>query len=202
MKRALVQYRLPLKKQVLTIPLLLVGVSLFVLGFAIGPLFWAPLSELFGRQLLFTTTYACLTIFNAAAAGSQNIQTLLIFRFFAGSFGSSPLTNAGGVLADMFNADERGMAMTLFAAAPFLGPGMTHINTQSIASSLVNVNPKSDRSHRWRLCRGNNRMALGRGHNGDIHRGAVDSRDVARPRDLRTGPPSQTRAGSPKGESW
>lgn len=93
--------------------------SLFVLGFAIGPLLWAPLSELYGRQILFFVTYAALTAFNAGAAGSQNIETLLILRFFAGSFGSSPLTNAGGVIADMFPARERGLALTLFAAAPF-----------------------------------------------------------------------------------
>ncbi|KAG8625779.1 hypothetical protein KVT40_006180 [Elsinoe batatas] len=98
------------------------GVSLFVLGFAIGPLLWAPLSEMFGRQVLFFTTYASLTAFNAGAAGSPNIESLLIQRFFAGAIGSSPLTNAGGVLADMFSADERGVAMSLFAAAPFMGP--------------------------------------------------------------------------------
>ncbi|KAJ5184350.1 Major facilitator superfamily domain general substrate transporter [Penicillium cf. griseofulvum] len=98
------------------------GVSLFVLGFAIGPLLWAPLSELFGRQILFVTTYAALTAFNAGVAGSQNAWSIIIFRFFAGSFGSSPLTNAGGVIADMFPAQQRGIAMSLFAAAPFLGP--------------------------------------------------------------------------------
>jgi MFS family permease len=63
-----------------------------------------------------------LTIFNAAAAGSQNIQTLIILRFLAGAFGSSPLTNAGGVIADMFPASHRGLATSIFAAAPFLGP--------------------------------------------------------------------------------
>ncbi|KAF2171347.1 hypothetical protein M409DRAFT_63670 [Zasmidium cellare ATCC 36951] len=98
------------------------GISLFVLGFAIGPLLWAPMSELFGRQILFVTTYAGLTAFNAGAAGSQNIWTLIILRFFAGAIGSSPLTNAGGVIADMFSAKERGLAMSLFAAAPFMGP--------------------------------------------------------------------------------
>ncbi|EKD13083.1 uncharacterized protein L3040_007166 [Drepanopeziza brunnea f. sp. 'multigermtubi'] len=98
------------------------GISLFVLGFAIGPLLWAPLSELYGRQVLFFSTYAMLTAFNAGAAGSQNIQTLIILRFLAGAFGSSPLTNAGGVIADMFPASQRGVAMSIFAAAPFLGP--------------------------------------------------------------------------------
>ncbi|KZF19872.1 MFS general substrate transporter [Xylona heveae TC161] len=98
------------------------GVALFVLGFAIGPLLWAPLSELFGRQVLFFFTYGALTAFCAGAAGSQNIQTLIILRFFAGAFGSSPLTNAGGVIADMFPAAQRGLALSIFAAAPFLGP--------------------------------------------------------------------------------
>lgn len=83
---------------------------------------WAPLSELYGRQILFFTTYGVLTAFNAGAAGAQNIQTLIILRFFAGAFGSSPLTNAGGVIADMFPASQRGLAMSVFAAAPFMGP--------------------------------------------------------------------------------
>ncbi|KAL2030122.1 hypothetical protein VTO58DRAFT_109315 [Aureobasidium pullulans] len=80
------------------------------------------MSEIFGRQVLFIGTYAALTAFKAGAAGAQNITTLLLMRFFAGSFGSSPLTNAGGIIADMFDADQRGLAMTFFASAPFLGP--------------------------------------------------------------------------------
>lgn len=98
------------------------GVSLFVLGFAIGPLLWAPLSEVFGRQYLFIGTYAALTAFNAGCAGVQNAHSLIILRFLAGAFGSSPLTNAGGAIADMFAATHRGLAMAIFAAAPFLGP--------------------------------------------------------------------------------
>ncbi len=82
---------------------------------------WA---EFFGRQILFFITYAALTAFNAGAAASQNIETLVILRFFAGAFGSSPLTNSGGVIADMFNASERGLATAVFAAAPFLGPSI------------------------------------------------------------------------------
>lgn len=98
------------------------GLSLFVLGFALGPLVWAPSSEVVGRQILFTGTYLALTAFNAGAAGSQNIGTLIVLRFFAGAFGSSPLTNAGGVIADMFPNEQRGLAMAIFASAPFLGP--------------------------------------------------------------------------------
>ncbi|XHG06327.1 hypothetical protein AWENTII_009532 [Aspergillus wentii] len=98
------------------------GVSLYVLGFALGPLIWAPMSELFGRQVVFIGTYCGLTIFCAATTGAKNIESLLVFRFLAGSFGSSPFTNSGGVIADMFAARERGLALSAFASAPFLGP--------------------------------------------------------------------------------
>jgi MFS family permease len=100
----------------------ILGVSLFVLGFAIGPLIWAPMSEMFGRQYLFYGTFFAITAFLAGSCGAQDMTTLIILRFFAGAFGSSPLTNAGGVIADMFTASERGLASAIFAAAPFLGP--------------------------------------------------------------------------------
>ncbi|KAJ5476906.1 Major facilitator superfamily domaingeneral substrate transporter [Penicillium sp. IBT 31633x] len=98
------------------------GVSLYVLGFALGPLIWAPMSEMFGRQLVFITTYGGLTVFCAACTGAKNIESLLVFRFLSGAFGSSPFTNSGGVIADMFMARERGLALSAFALAPFLGP--------------------------------------------------------------------------------
>lgn len=82
------------------------------------------MSELYGRQKVFIYTYAMFAAFNGAAAASQNIQTLIILRFFAGAVGSSPLTNAGGVIADTFSAAQRGSAMVLFASAPFLGPAI------------------------------------------------------------------------------
>lgn len=100
----------------------ILGISLFVVGFAVGPLLWAPLSELYGRQYLFFGTYMMLTIFNAGAAGANSAATLIVMRFLAGTFGSSPLTNAGGVIADMMPASQRGVAMSIFAAAPFMGP--------------------------------------------------------------------------------
>ncbi|KAM3555513.1 hypothetical protein ARSEF4850_005960 [Beauveria asiatica] len=102
----------------------ILGVSLFVLGFALGPLLWAPLSEVVGRQKLFFISYLALTAFNAGAAGANSMGALLVLRFFAGAFGSSPLTNAGGVIADIFSAEERGKAGALFSMAPFLGPAL------------------------------------------------------------------------------
>lgn len=98
------------------------GVSLFVAGFAIGPLIWAPLSEIYGRQLIFFVTYGAFTIFCAASAASATFVQLVVFRFLAGAFGSSPITNAAALIADIFDASDRGMAMSLFSMGPFMGP--------------------------------------------------------------------------------
>lgn len=102
----------------------ILGVSMFVLGFAIGPLFWGPLSEIYGRQKLFFITHLGITAFSAGAAAAPNIASLIVLRFLAGAFGSSPMTNAGAVIADMFDAKQRGIAGSLFAMAPFLGPAI------------------------------------------------------------------------------
>ncbi|UKZ80218.1 hypothetical protein TrVFT333_007975 [Trichoderma virens FT-333] len=98
------------------------GLALYVLGFALGPLFWAPLGELYGRQIICFITYGAFTAFNAGSAGVQHIYSLVIIRFFAGAFAASALTNPGGVIADMYDATDRGLAMALFAAGPFMGP--------------------------------------------------------------------------------
>lgn len=102
--------------------IIILGISLFVLGFAFGPLLFAPLSETFGRRNIFIVTFFLLTAFNAGATGSQNIWTLIILRFLAGFFGSSPFGNSGGTISDMFPAAQRGIAISMYSAAPFLGP--------------------------------------------------------------------------------
>ncbi|KAJ5581103.1 MFS general substrate transporter [Penicillium hetheringtonii] len=100
----------------------ILGISLFVVGFAVGPLVWAPMSEIYGRRYILIASAVTLTAFAAGTAGSQNIWTLVILRFFAGALGSAPFAVAGGVIADSFSIVTRGLASGLFCAAPFLGP--------------------------------------------------------------------------------
>jgi DHA1 family multidrug resistance protein-like MFS transporter len=68
------------------------GTSLYVLGFATGPIFWAPYSELQGRRLPLVIASFGFSIFNIAVATGKDLQTVLICRFFAGFFGACPLT--------------------------------------------------------------------------------------------------------------
>jgi MFS family permease len=90
------------------------------------------MSEVLGRRKLFIGTYILFTIFNGGVIASQNVWTLIILRFLAGTAGSSPLTNAGGTVSDVFDAGQRGLGMAIFAAAPFLGPAVGPIVRDSL----------------------------------------------------------------------
>ncbi|KAI0200583.1 polyamine transporter 1 [Astrocystis sublimbata] len=100
----------------------ILGVSLFVLGFATGPIIWAPLSELKGRRLAILVAMFGFSLFTIAAATAKDLQTLLICRFFSGFFGASPLAVVGAVFSDLFNNATRGVALTLFSMGVFTGP--------------------------------------------------------------------------------
>ena len=64
------------------------GVTTFMIGFATGPLLFAPLSEVWGRCLVFRITLFLFFCFNVGCALAPNIAALLVFRFLCGFFGS------------------------------------------------------------------------------------------------------------------
>lgn len=100
----------------------ILAVTLMVIGFGLGPLIFAPVSEEVGRRPVYVVTLGVAVIFVIPCAVSQNIGTLLVCRFFDGLFFSAPMCLIGGNLAEMWNTEERGVAMAIFSAAPFLGP--------------------------------------------------------------------------------
>ncbi|KAI2794319.1 Major facilitator superfamily multidrug transporter FLU1 [Penicillium oxalicum] len=98
------------------------GLSLYVLGFAMGPIVWAPFSELQGRRPPLLLSMFGFTIFQFAAATAENVQTIMLSRFFGGFFGACPLAVVAAVLADMYNNRVRGLAIVVFAMTVFTGP--------------------------------------------------------------------------------
>ncbi|KLT46346.1 MFS general substrate transporter [Cutaneotrichosporon oleaginosum] len=96
--------------------------GIYILGFVVGPFLWAPWSEVFGRRSAFVVTQIPFTAFDAAVCGAGNLYALLLLRFCAGIFGCCAMTNAGGIISDMFRAHKRGLAMGVFGAMPWMGP--------------------------------------------------------------------------------
>ena len=117
------------------------GTTLFLFGFGLGPLLWAPLSEVYGRKNAVLPPMFVAACFSFGTAAAKDIQTIMITRFFTGFFASSPVTNTGGVLADLFPASQRGIAIASYAMAVVIGPVFGPI----VGAALV-VQP----SLRWR----------------------------------------------------
>ncbi|PQE28963.1 major facilitator superfamily transporter protein [Rutstroemia sp. NJR-2017a BBW] len=97
-------------------------VSIFVLGYVIGPLILAPLSEIYGRRYVLTGANIVFCLWQIGCALAPSLESLIGFRFLAGIGGSGCLTIGGGVIADLFHADRRGLATSLYSLGPLFGP--------------------------------------------------------------------------------
>ena len=99
-------------------------ITLFLLGYCAGPLFFAPLSEFYGRRYVFYVSFTCYFAFNFLCAFTPSFAGLLVGRFLTGTCASSALTNAPGILADVWGPIERANAMALFSMMTFIGPAV------------------------------------------------------------------------------
>ncbi|KAG8629489.1 hypothetical protein KVT40_003354 [Elsinoe batatas] len=102
----------------------LLSITLFVVGFGVGPMAFAPLSEVVGRQVIYGSTLLVAFLFVLPGCLGQNIATLLVGRAIDGIAFSAPMTLVGGTLADLWRNEERGVPMAAFSAAPFIGPAI------------------------------------------------------------------------------
>jgi MFS family permease len=98
------------------------GLTTFIFGLGVGPMFLAPLSEFYGRRIIYITSFTFYVIWMIPCAVAQNIETLIVVRFFGGLSGAAFLSVAGGTVGDLFNRNELAAPMMAFSAAPFLGP--------------------------------------------------------------------------------
>jgi MFS family permease len=84
--------------------------------------FIAPLSELYGRRIVYFVCNVLFLILTIICGESINIGMLVAFRFLAGCAGAAPLSIGGGSITDMMVVEQRGVAMAIFAVGPLLGP--------------------------------------------------------------------------------
>ncbi|KAH8897282.1 MFS general substrate transporter, partial [Thozetella sp. PMI_491] len=97
-------------------------VSIFVLGFASGPLILAPLSELYGRVVVYNVTNVLFLSFTLLCAVARNESTLLALRFLSGFAGVATITIGSGTIADLMPREKRGKAVSIWSVGTILGP--------------------------------------------------------------------------------
>ncbi|GAA5867838.1 hypothetical protein JCM3774_005876 [Rhodotorula dairenensis] len=101
-------------------------VCVFVIGFGVGPLILAPLSEMYGRRIVYIISMFLYFIFILPECVTDSFAVMIIFRFFSGLMVSGVMTNAAGSIGDLWSINERGYKMVAFSgilfASPCLGP--------------------------------------------------------------------------------
>jgi MFS family permease len=98
--------------------------SIFLLAYAVGPSVLGSLSETYGRVRVLQIANLLYLMFNLACGLSKTTAQMLVFRFLSGIGGSAPLSIGGGVIGDLFQAHERGYAVSVYSLAPLLGPAI------------------------------------------------------------------------------
>lgn len=110
------------------------NLSLYVLGYGIGPMIFSPLSEFakLGRQQIYIITLFLYIIVNIGCATVHNVSGLIVLRFLAGVFCSPSLATGGGTLADISSEEILPTLLGFYSigavvapyTAPLLGASM------------------------------------------------------------------------------
>ncbi|KAJ6105062.1 hypothetical protein N7486_003751 [Penicillium sp. IBT 16267x] len=118
------------------------GVALFIAGFALGPLLWAPLAEVIGSAPILAFALIGCAVFQIPLALAKNVATILVSRFLAGLMGAGGLAVGSAVLADVFGPITRGIA---------IGTSASIMNLGSIVGPIVGayLATKKDAGWRW-----------------------------------------------------
>ncbi|KAL9094775.1 MAG: hypothetical protein Q9165_003046 [Trypethelium subeluteriae] len=98
------------------------ALSIFVLGYAVGPVFFGPVSEIFGRSRVLQASNVFFWAWNLGCGFAQNSAEMFVFRFLSGIGGSAPLAIGGGTIGDVWPPEKRGKAVGIYSLAPLLGP--------------------------------------------------------------------------------
>jgi multidrug resistance protein len=102
----------------------LVGITTFTTGFAIAPMVLAPFSEINGRRPVFIASGLLFVLCQLCSGLTRSYAGMLVVRFFVGVGGSTFSTMVGGVVADIYHAEDRNTPMALFSGAALFGTGL------------------------------------------------------------------------------
>ncbi|KAK4696216.1 MFS transporter, DHA1 family, multidrug resistance protein, partial [Lecanoromycetidae sp. Uapishka_2] len=100
--------------------------SLYVLAYGMGPLIFAPMSEIpiIGRSPVYVVTFLIFVILSIPTALVNNFAGLLVLRFLQGFFGSPCLANGGATMQDMYSLLYLPYALTVWVSAAYCGPAL------------------------------------------------------------------------------
>jgi multidrug resistance protein len=101
-------------------------VTVYILGFCVGPLLFAPLTDFYGRTRISRACSAAYLLATFGCALAPSIPALIVLRFCAGCFGGAPMAIGGAIVADLYAPGDRSGPLAFYGLgtmlAPTLGP--------------------------------------------------------------------------------
>lgn len=100
-----------------------IGLSLYVLGYGVGPLIFSPLSEIpsIGRNPIYIITMVIFVVVSIPAALASSFGELIALRFLQGFFGSPCLASGGASVGDIYSFQSLPYAMLAWVSAAYCG---------------------------------------------------------------------------------
>ncbi|KAF8865556.1 MFS general substrate transporter [Acephala macrosclerotiorum] len=100
------------------------GLSLFVLGYGLGPMLFSPMSEMpqIGRSGIYFYTLLAFVLLQLPTGYAINMPMFLTFRFLTGFFGGPVLATGGATIADMYPPSKISYGICIWGAFGILGP--------------------------------------------------------------------------------
>jgi Arabinose efflux permease len=95
-------------------------VSVYIIGFVIGPLVLSPASEIYGRMPITHISNVIFFVASILCAVAVDMLMLIVFRLVMGLAGCIPMTLGGGFIADPISLEKRGTALTIWIIGPLL----------------------------------------------------------------------------------
>ncbi|MCJ1417425.1 hypothetical protein MMC32_003769 [Xylographa parallela] len=102
----------------------LLGLTLFVIGYALGPMIWAPMSEIpyIGRNPVYVGTLLAFVLLQLPIIYATNSSMLFAFRFITGLIGSPVLATGGATIADIYEPKKQAYGIGIWGVAAVCGP--------------------------------------------------------------------------------
>ncbi|OQU99092.1 hypothetical protein CLAIMM_04779 [Cladophialophora immunda] len=97
-------------------------ITIYVLGYAIGPLFLAPLSEIYGRYPVVMVSSWMFTAWLLGCSFAPDMSSLIVMRFLAGVGGSAIITISPAVVGDLYPLERRAFGSAIIVGSQSLGP--------------------------------------------------------------------------------
>lgn len=98
------------------------GLTTYLLGLATGSIILAPLSELFGRQMVYLVCLLCWAVLVIPSGLAQNFATILVSRYFCAFFGAVMIANSPGTVVDLANPKYLAFTLSMWSIAPMNAP--------------------------------------------------------------------------------